>query len=131
MKNGRFKSLLLFWVILFVISCTAPASTKLAPQAFLDQIKNEGGRYMILDVRTREEINQGKIPGATQINFYDEDFSDRLNEMDKKNIAYYVYCAAGGRSGKAASLMSEMGFKKVYDLKGGMNAWKAAGLEVN
>ena len=35
----------------------------------------------------------------------------------------YVYCRSGGRSGKAMKMMNDMGFKNVYNLDGGMNAW--------
>jgi rhodanese-related sulfurtransferase len=35
-----------------------------------------------------------------------------------------VYCAAGGRSENAAELLKEWGFKEIYDLEGGYNAWK-------
>jgi phage shock protein E len=34
-----------------------------------------------------------------------------------------IYCAAGGRSAKAAALMQSLGFKKVYELKGGYRNW--------
>jgi rhodanese-related sulfurtransferase len=38
-----------------------------------------------------------------------------------------LFCRSGGRSGEAASLLKEMGFKQVYDLNGGYNAWLEAG----
>ena len=40
----------------------------------------------------------------------------------------FVYCAAGKRSAKAAEILKEKGFKEVYQLKGGLDAWKAAKL---
>jgi rhodanese-related sulfurtransferase len=38
-----------------------------------------------------------------------------------------VYCAAGGRSGKATALMAKLGFKNIFDYSGGMSDWQAKG----
>jgi rhodanese-related sulfurtransferase len=84
----------------------------------------EGGQ--ILDVRTPDEWNEGIIEGATMANFYGSDFEAQLLKLDKeKPIA--VYCKVGGRSGKAMAQMQKLGFKEVYNLDGGMDAWKGAG----
>lgn len=87
------------------------------------------GKGIILDVRTPEEVAGGTIPNASIINFYDEDFVDKINLMNKdKEI--YVYCRSGGRSAKAADLLLKNGFKNVYNLDGGITAWQSAGLPV-
>ena len=79
----------------------------------------------VVDVRTPQEWNEGIIKGALKANFYDDDFKTKLEKLDKeKPVA--VYCKVGGRSGQAMSMMQEMGFKEVYNLKGGMDAWKGA-----
>jgi len=80
----------------------------------------------LVDVRTPQEWESGTIEGATKINFFDKNFQEQLMKLDK-NKPVYVYCATGGRSGKAAKQMEKMGFKKVYNLNGGITAWKAAG----
>jgi rhodanese-related sulfurtransferase len=41
-----------------------------------------------------------------------------------KNKPVLVYCAAGGRSASAAKDLKKAGFKKVYDLEGGYDAWE-------
>ncbi|MBK7935980.1 MAG: rhodanese-like domain-containing protein [Lewinellaceae bacterium] len=41
-----------------------------------------------------------------------------------------VYCAAGSRSSSAAEQLKKMGFKNVYDLDGGMTAWRETGKKV-
>lgn len=99
----------------------------LAPQAFQTKLK-ETPDAVLLDVRTPEEIEQGKVPGATAMNFKDNDFEARLAALDKDK-PYFVYCAVGGRSGKTINLMKEKGFTKVYNLEGGFEAWKEQGLE--
>tara|TARA_B100000809_G_C15140146_1_gene532754 strand:+ start:487 stop:870 length:384 start_codon:yes stop_codon:yes gene_type:complete len=83
----------------------------------------------VLDVRTPEEWAVGTIENATKMNFFDADFAEQLNGLDK-NKAVYVYCKSGGRSGKATKKMKEMGFTTVYNLNGGIGAWTGAGKEI-
>lgn len=79
----------------------------------------------ILDVRTPEEWSKGTIKDAILINFYDENFQAQIAELDKKQPVF-VYCASGGRSMKTLYKMKEMGFKEIYNLNGGISAWKQA-----
>lgn len=85
------------------------------------------GEGILLDVRTPDEVAQGKIPGASVLNIYDENFERKLNFM-QKDKPIYVYCRSGGRSSQAAKTMSENGFSKVYNLVGGIGAWNKAEL---
>ncbi|MEQ8425755.1 MAG: rhodanese-like domain-containing protein, partial [Cyclobacteriaceae bacterium] len=59
---------------------------------------------VILDVRTRGEVAQGYISGATNIDFRGDDFEERLNALDKE-ATYFVYCGSGGRSRQTADRM--------------------------
>ncbi len=79
-------------------------------------------KLSILDVRTSEEVANGKIEGARVIDFYDDNFEAKLNRLNKET-PYLVYCKSGGRSAKASKKMKSMGFKHVYNLKGGYNAY--------
>ncbi|MFM7218416.1 MAG: rhodanese-like domain-containing protein [Bacteroidota bacterium] len=72
----------------------------LAPDEF--QKGYQSGNSILLDVRTPEEVAAGSIPGASTIDFYDPEFEQRINLMDKSK-SIYVYCHAGGRSAKADS----------------------------
>ena len=76
-----------------------------------------------IDIRTPEEIAEGKITGAKEINFYDSDFKSQINQLDKSS-EYVIYCRSGGRSGKAYKIMKALGFEQVRDLKGGFNEYK-------
>lgn len=76
------------------------------------------GIVQILDVRTPEEMSDGKIEGSININFYDSDFRDQVAKLDR-NIPVYVYCRSGGRSQKAMAVLKELGFSVVYELQGG------------
>jgi rhodanese-related sulfurtransferase len=80
----------------------------------------------VVDVRTQEEYTNGHLAGAVLIDYYKKDFKSNLSRLDK-NKPVFVYCASGGRSGSAVEVLKELGFKQIYDLKGGMNAWARAG----
>ena len=74
---------------------------------------------IFLDVRELEELNEdGKIEGALHINYYEDDFKSKLNELDKSKT-YVVYCRSGNRSTKACGIMHELGFTKIYNVKNG------------
>ena len=77
---------------------------------------------LLLDVRTDAEFASGHLKGATQIDFYRDDFNEAIAALDK-NQPVFVYCRSGNRSGKAAKQMKAMGFKEVYNLEGGIGAW--------
>ncbi len=80
------------------------------------------GDYIVIDVRTPQEITQGKVKAdALEINFYDQDFREQIAKLDR-NRKYLINCRSGARSGKAVQLMKELGFSEVYDLAGGINA---------
>lgn len=137
----KIKLTALLSVTLFIFSCSngqnQPAknntgqSQDVVEKVNAEKFKQlvESGEGIILDVRTPEEVNQGYINGASTINFYDEDFESKLN-MIQKDKPVYVYCKAGGRSSQAAELMKKNGFKKVYNLEGGINAWMGKGFAV-
>lgn len=76
----------------------------------------------LVDVRTEKEFASGYIEGAQNI-VYDENFSKKLEHLDK-NKPIAVYCHSGGRSEKCAEILKQAGFKKIYDLKGGITQWK-------
>lgn len=79
---------------------------------------------IILDVRTADEYNRGIIPGAVNIDIYKgQGFIDEVEKLDKSKN-YYVYCAAGARSGNACNAMNQLGFKNTYNLAGGISQWR-------
>jgi len=87
---------------------------------------NNEGKFTLVDVRTPEEYAEGYIKGAVNVNFKKRTFPDYINAIAKdKPVA--VYCRSANRSGKAAIIMQSLGFKNVYDLDGGVKAWKKAG----
>lgn len=107
---------------------TAIVNETLAPEAFKAKLETAPDG-VLLDVRTPEEVSQGIIKGAKNIDFNGAEFEQQLASLDKDKT-YFVYCGVGGRSGKTANLLKEKGFTKVYNLDGGFTAWKDKGLEV-
>jgi len=83
--------------------------------------------FMLLDVRTPEEYAEGHIKGAKLIPI--QQLAEHLNEVphDKQ---VYVYCKSGGRSSRASKLLASNGFSNIENIKGGFDAWKAAGYPV-
>lgn len=84
---------------------------------------------VVLDVRTPEEFANGYIEGAVNIDFRSSDFESKISQLDRETT-YLVYCGSGIRSRKAADLMKDLKFKKVYDMDGGLSAWAGDGLPV-
>ena len=95
---------------------------------FYAQILNLSNEQLV-DVRTPEEWETGILDGAMKINFRDADFLSRLKELDS-NRPVMVYCRSGGRSSEAMKMLNELGFKEVYNLVGGMQAWRSANYKV-
>ncbi len=95
----------------------------LSQDAWAEQLKNDDNAF-ILDVRTEEEVADGYIPNAKNINILKgQAFVYELEALDK-NKNYYVYCKAGGRSGQACVIMNQMGFENTYNLAGGFSQWR-------
>lgn len=79
---------------------------------------------IILDVRTEDEVSEGYIPNAKNIDIYQgQGFVDALEELDKSKT-YFVYCRSGARSGQACGIMNQLGFENAYNLEGGFMAWE-------
>lgn len=96
--------------------------TNLSQQEWQEQLEKDSNA-VIIDVRTDEELEEGFIKGAKQMNiqnsgaFYEE--AQKLNP-DKN---YYVYCKGGGRSATACVLMNSLGIANTYNLEGGISEW--------
>ena len=116
----------IFLVLLFtIVSFSSQAQTvkKLDPQSFDKKIK-ELKNPILIDVRTQDEYEQGHLANAKVIDINSSDFETRVSKLDKSQPVF-VYCKAGSRSNKAANILSGLGFKEIYDLSGGITAWRA------
>ena len=86
----------------------------------------KGEDYLIVDVRTGEEYNEGHLEGALLLPV--QELEERLDElpMDKPII---VYCRSGNRSRSAAEILVANGFTMIYDM-GGISDWISKGYPV-
>lgn len=85
------------------------------------RILDEETDYILLDVRTEEEYDEGHIPGA--INIDNEDIgTDELPELPDKDQMILVYCRSGRRSKAAAEKLAALGYTQVLEF-GGIMTW--------
>lgn len=77
---------------------------------------------ILLDVRTADEVSLGTIEGA--INISVNDIREKLFRLDKAK-AIYLFCGVGMRGYIAARVLSQNGFKRVYNLSGGLKVYRA------
>lgn len=86
------------------------------------QIMEENENYIILDVRTQAEYNQGHIPNAICIPNETIDESV-VNKLPDKNQMILVYCRSGNRSKQAAEKLKKLGYTNLIEF-GGIIDWK-------
>src|SRR5690554_642730 len=124
LKHGLtlFLGLILLLVGHLAVGQTEDAGKLLNAKKFYREMEQEPSK-IVLDVRTPEEFEAGHIKGALNINFYDEDFGQQL-EMLEKGQPVFVYCKGGTRSNAAIEQLQQLGFGQIYDLKGGTMAWE-------
>ncbi|MBO1924774.1 rhodanese-like domain-containing protein [Thiomicrorhabdus sp. 6S3-12] len=83
----------------------------------------------VLDVRTAGEYRDGYIGNA--LNISSNEIAGKLNQLPSdKDAPILVYCLSGARSSRVAMTLAKNGYTSVNNLRGGITAWKAAGLPV-
>ncbi|MBQ6992066.1 MAG: rhodanese-like domain-containing protein [Clostridia bacterium] len=86
------------------------------------QIMNENTNYIILDVRTIEEYNEGHIPNAICIP-NESIGSDIIEKLPNKEQLILIYCRSGNRSKQAAEKLKKLGYTNLIEF-GGIIDWK-------
>ncbi len=117
--------LVLLFVLASAVTLTAKmknVTTKKANE-FIEERDGEPD-FVILDVRTPKEFSEGHVENAVNIDFYEDAFPDELEGLDRDKT-YLIYCRTGGRSGSTFKMMRELGFQNVYNMKGGIEGWRA------
>jgi hydroxyacylglutathione hydrolase len=88
-----------------------------------------GENLHVLDVREMGEWNVGHIDGSHQQSF--RQLRQRIADLPfDASAPVAVVCQAGSRASTAASILQSHGFARVWNVSGGMDAWKAAGFGV-
>lgn len=134
--NKKFKStVLVFLITIFtftLVGCSNNAETNTANDTNSDTatiktmtgedlVKQNSGKnkdkVLIIDVRTPEEYKEGHLPHA--INIFIDEFEERLGEIeDLKDSPIITYCNTGNKSGQAAEILVNNGFKDVTNAEG-------------
>ena len=86
------------------------------------QIMNENTDYIILDVRTIAEYNEGHIPNAICIP-NETIGNNTINELSDKEQLILIYCRSGNRSKQAAEKLKKLGYTNLIEF-GGIIDWK-------
>ncbi len=125
--------LVLSAIVVLVLLLRGPLSRRIAgieevdPSAAVHLINHEDA--VIIDVREQEEWSRGHLPNARHIPL--ADLSKYMKDLEKHRGHHVIcQCASGMRSARAAALLKKAGFDKIYSLKGGIHAWRGAGLPV-
>ncbi len=95
---------------------------------YWNQIDTIIDNEILLDVRTKEEFEEGHILNASNIPI--DDLRGRIHEIDKtKNI--YLYCLSGSRGYLAQRILKQNEYHNVLNLSGGYQLWKTCITEIN
>lgn len=97
------------------------------PQLSIETLKEKWEKREIetlIDVRLEQEWETGHIEGA--VHLFLGDLEKRIKELPPSKSTALI-CGSGYRSSIAASLLKRNGFATVYNIAGGMTAWKKAG----
>jgi len=119
-------------ILLSLIGCSANKLVKngvyneLSSREYEELMKQDD--INIIDVRTKSEYKKSHIKDAINASFFSGHFLDIIEEykLDTNKVTL-IYCETQHRSPSAAKRLSKVGFKKIVDLKKGMNSWRKQG----
>ncbi len=97
---------------------SAGASWDITAPELAERVKTN--HLKLVDVREPHELEISKIPNAVNIPL--GQLAARLSELDSAE-EMVIFCKSGSRSARGLELLASAGFKKVKNLKGGINAW--------
>lgn len=127
---------------LFALALAACSTTTVQQTASsVSTIKTDKGEYTNITVTDLQSMlkqkdftlvnvhvpYQGHIAGTDKFLAYDT-ITSHLDQLPDKNAKIVLYCRSGNMSTIAATTLADLGYTHLYQLEGGFNAWKAAGL---
>lgn len=104
------KKIVIILMCFILFGCNSEKNNVMTSNNELKNIILENN-YIILDVRTKEEYQEGHLKNAINIPYDEIDEDTKLD----KNKSILVYCKSGNRSGIAKGVLLDLGYK-VYDL---------------
>lgn len=106
-----------------------PCSFSSFPLMEIDDLAKEQPEFKslyVLDVRTAEEWRTGHIPGANHLEL--NELQRDIKQIPNHHQSIAILCRSGQRASIAASLLEKHGYSSVANVRGGMQAWRQAGL---
>ena len=107
-------------------NATQNPETDGTPEITVTELKtsfDEGESFILVDVREPFERRIADLPEVGQVRIPVGEIETRLGELDPGERTI-LYCRTGSRSGWATRLLRERGFDEVFNLKGGLMAWR-------
>lgn len=116
------KMLLLLFVLVLIVGCSNTYNNDVKKISSTEVYNNiTTGKYIVIDVREKDEYASGHIQNAINISV-DDLSNDILDIVVNKNTNIVVYCRSGARSLKSAENLINLGYTNVYDM-GGILDW--------
>ena len=81
---------------------------------------------MYIFIKNTLKFGNKKERFSALLDFYSTSFRDSLAALDRDKT-YLIYCRSDNRTGRAIGIMRELGFKKIYELRGGIKSWLSSG----
>ena len=113
----------------------AKSETKaVMPQQAFDQLQS--GTAILIDIRDIRELQrEGRIDGAFHaprgmLEFWADPQSPYHKDVFAQSHNLILFCASSWRSALAAKTLQDMGMTNIFDMEGGFNGWKSAGLPI-
>jgi len=129
-KAGYSKFIALFFWLFFLSPGIAAADEHaLAPldaQKLIEE-NRENAKFVIIDLRTQREFDEGHIEGARQMHFYATNFMRVMSQIDRESTLL-LYCQKGRQSPLAFRALQRLRFAQIFILDGGIEEWINAGL---
>ncbi len=99
--------------------------TEISPQDAAAKLNS--GEAVIVDVRDKDEWDEGHILGAMHMSrgTIELDIEEKVPDT---NAMIICHCGGGGRGALVTESLQKMGYKNVRNMAGGFKAWKTAGL---
>ena len=84
---------------------------------------------VLLDVRDKSEYQEGSLPGAVSLP-YSQIVEDRTKLEKYRQRPVVVFCKNGQQGARTCSILRKQGFENIYNLDGGLLAWRTANMPV-
>lgn len=133
MVNQKFNTMRVLIILTIILFGCNPSNTQGVKKINTEEMEAlivKAQNLQIVDLRTPGEIEQGYIGNPVFINFSEGNLEEKLGKLDREK-PIVIYCAAGGRSGKASKVIVSLGFKTMYDYIDGFNGWATANKPIN